>query len=511
MTVALYIRLSDADDDTGISKAESGSIINQKLFINNYLDNNDDLISYERIEYIDDGYTGTNDLRPSFNRMIKDVQDGLIKVICVKDFSRFFRDYIEAGNYLECVFPFLGVRFISINDKYDSNDYKGTTGGLEMVMRNIIYTAYSKDLSQKVISGKRELIKQGKFIGSHAPYGYKKSSEDKNKLIIDEKSSIFVKLIFDLALDGKSVSEISLYLNQNNIPTRSQYFKELYPNCKRYDKSNKNIQWMNARVYDILKNPLYKGDMVSMRKRKVSFNSKKIERLNPIIIKGTHQGIVTEVEFQKVQDMIKKQKQSVKKIINKYLLRGYLRCGYCEYLMDRNKSKNIYYFSCKQRNTTVSCDCKKNINIDESKVESIITNVVHDYVKLFKDKQNTFNEEFDTKKVSNLNKKIKQYKQDKIQLYEKYVNNYIEKEIYINEKNILELKYKETEEELITITCNTNNICDESIVEVMDQTTLSDDKIILSEKLLTALVKSVYIFNNNVVEIEFKFNDIFKL
>ena len=140
--IGIYIRLSMADEDTGYgSKAESDSIGNQRMLINRFLDNHPTLSKYPRLEFADDGYTGTNFHRPQFSAMMEKVRHGEINLICVKDFSRFSRDYIETGNYLECTFPFMGVRFISINDGYDSDDYKGTTGGLEVVMRSIIYAA----------------------------------------------------------------------------------------------------------------------------------------------------------------------------------------------------------------------------------------------------------------------------------------------------------------------------------------------------------------------------------
>ena len=172
-TIGIYIRLSMADEDTGTgSKAESDSIGNQRMLINRYLDNHPTLSKYPRLEFADDGYTGTNFHRPQFSAMMEKVRHGEINLICVKDFSRFSRDYIETGNYLECTFPFMGVRFISINDGYDSDDYKGTTGGLEVVMRSIIYAAYSKDLSVKTTTAKIQMMKQGKYVGGYAPYGF---------------------------------------------------------------------------------------------------------------------------------------------------------------------------------------------------------------------------------------------------------------------------------------------------------------------------------------------------
>ncbi len=170
--IAIYIRLSIADEDAGTSKAESDSIGNQRSLINRFLDRHPALSKCPRSEFCDDGFTGTNTDRPAFTDMMKRVKKGEFNLICVKDFSRFSRDYIEIGDSLECQFPFLGVRFISVNDNYDSDNYVGTTGGLDVVMRNIVYAAYSKDLPMKTTTAKIQLMKQGKFVGGYAPYGY---------------------------------------------------------------------------------------------------------------------------------------------------------------------------------------------------------------------------------------------------------------------------------------------------------------------------------------------------
>ena len=161
--VAIYIRLSLADEDTRRSKEESDSVQHQRLLIHEFLNRHPELKDAPRTEFVDDGFTGTNTNRPAFQNMMKKLRSGELNVLVTKDFSRAMRDYTEMGNYLECVFPFLGVRYISINDGYDSNDYKGTTGGLEVVMRSIIYAAYSKDLSVKTTSAKIQMMKQGKL------------------------------------------------------------------------------------------------------------------------------------------------------------------------------------------------------------------------------------------------------------------------------------------------------------------------------------------------------------
>ncbi len=228
-------------EDTGYSKEESDSVGNQRMLINRFLDNHPELSKCPRFEFADDGFTGTNFRRPQFTEMMEKVRAGDLNLICVKDFSRFSRDYIETGNYLECVFPFLGVRFLSINDGYDSEDYKGTTGGLEVVMRNIIYAAYSKDLSMKTTSAKIQMMKQGKYVGGYAPYGYMMHPEIRNKLKLDPESGAVVRRIFDAALAGENTSAIAEDLNTDAIPTPGQYFKAKYPGNKKFNRMSDKI------------------------------------------------------------------------------------------------------------------------------------------------------------------------------------------------------------------------------------------------------------------------------
>ena len=169
--IGKYIRLSDADRDLmkKEGKTESESVSHQKALIQNFVNEKDELKDCEQYEFFDDGFSGTNFDRPSFEKLIEQIKKGKINCVIVKDFSRFGRDYIELGDYLERIFPFMGVRFISINDHYDSLDYKGTTGGLDVVMKNIVYDYYSKDLSVKVMTVKRAKMKRGLYIGGHVP------------------------------------------------------------------------------------------------------------------------------------------------------------------------------------------------------------------------------------------------------------------------------------------------------------------------------------------------------
>ena len=232
--IAVYIRLSTADEDTGKSKAESDSVTNQRSLINRFLDCHSELSQCQRSEFCDDGFTGTNMDRPAFAEMMRRVKVGEFNLVCVKDFSRFSRDYIEIGDCLECLFPFLRVRFISINDHYDSADFVGTTGGMDVAMRNIAYAAYSKDLSMKTTSAKIQRMKQGEYMGGFAPYGFAFHPTERNKLVADPEAAEVVRRIFALAIGGSNAGKIAKILNADGIPTPGQYFTARHPIQKSF-------------------------------------------------------------------------------------------------------------------------------------------------------------------------------------------------------------------------------------------------------------------------------------
>lgn len=214
MAIGKYIRLSLADRDVmkKENKTESESIAHQRDLIQRYIDSHADLKGCEVREFYDDGYSGTNFNRPAFERLLEQIRKGEVDCVIVKDFSRFGRDYIEMGDYLERIFPYLGVRFISVNDGYDSRDYKGTTGGLDVALKNIVYDFYSKDLSVKVTTAKRAKMKRGEYIGGHVPYGLLRNPDDKHKLINDPEAAAVVREIFEAAIGGMKISDIARML-----------------------------------------------------------------------------------------------------------------------------------------------------------------------------------------------------------------------------------------------------------------------------------------------------------
>ena len=208
--IALYIRLSVEDQ---MKKEESESIINQRSYLNDYLNRYDEFKEFQREEFVDDGYSGTNEKRPAFQRMLEEVKTGQVKIIIVKDLSRFMRDYIVLGDYLENIFPFMGIRFIAINDGYDSAKEKGNGTDLDVQFKGLLYDFYSKDIAQKVKSVTTELKKQGKYLGWSPPLGYMKDPSDKHKIIVDKETAWIVRKVFDLALEGISTRKIAAIMS----------------------------------------------------------------------------------------------------------------------------------------------------------------------------------------------------------------------------------------------------------------------------------------------------------
>jgi len=358
--VAVYLRLSKED---GEAAEESNSITNQRLMLKKYARENFE--NYELKEFVDDGASGTNFLRPGVTAMLDQVRNGEIDCVLVKDFSRFSRDYIELGSYLDQIFPFLGVRFISLNDNYDSEKQKGNTAGLDVSFKGLLYDLYSKDLSVKIKSSLYTRRKQGEYSCGNAPFGYVKDKKDRHKLYVMQDEAEVVKRIFSLALEGKTSAEIARIYNSEKVPTPIEY-KIKKGQASRNPLGNK-FQWESAAICSILKNPTYVGDMVYGKYEKDGVGGKK--HLKPReewkIYKNSHQEIISREDFEKVQLLRKKtgyrQKKGQK---SRHPLQGKVFCGGCLKAMALRKSGRNPYFSCNHRYVYASAqNCVRNVNL----------------------------------------------------------------------------------------------------------------------------------------------------
>lgn len=375
---AAYLRLSKEEFS---NEKESNSITNQKLIIDNYLKEHKEyvLVNY----YIDDGYSGTNFDRPEFQRMLEDIKNKKIDVIIIKDLSRLGRNYIETGNFVEVVFPAMGVSVISVDENYkmDSLDYYGSD---YVPLKNLFNDMYAKDISKKVRSSLIVKKHNGEFVGKLAPYGYIKDSKDKHKFLIDKNVSHIIKKIFDMILDGKSRKEVADFLNQNDILTPSEYLQI---------NTNKDVtvmkKWNSEMVNSILRNENYTGTLFQGKKRKLNYRVNKkinIDKDNWIVTENHHEAIISKEKFDKVQDILNNYATRTNRTGNFEILSGFIRCNDCKNQMILKGGKNKKYYYCtnyfKKKCTSHSIEKTKleEMILEELKIDEITRNYLYEKV-----------------------------------------------------------------------------------------------------------------------------------
>lgn len=402
---AAYVRLSMEDS----GKIDGFSLQNQKDLILSFINEHADLQLYKM--YVDNGYTGTQFERPAFDEMMQDMKAGRINCIVVKDLSRLGRNYLEAGNYLEQIFPFFKVRFISITDGYDSISPDFTDEALIIPLKNIINEGYAKDISMKVSSAIATRKRQGKFMGKYPPYGYLKNPENKNQLMIDPATYKNVQRIFMLRSQGMSLGAIAKMLNEEKLSCPTRYLLEKgISKEKRYAES----YWDRNSVRRLLRNKVYLG-MIVFGKEESSF-AKGIKR-HAIpeeewqVVEGTHEPIITEELFEVVQNILDKSKQDFYDMtgINEdyqpeNLFRGIAKCGDCGRAMKMSKFVRVAKSGEKRYSAVYECCRHKNLydyscpqkSIHKEEMDTAVEEAIRYHIRLFLDTERV---------IADLNKK----------------------------------------------------------------------------------------------------------
>ena len=319
---ALYVRLSVEDNGK-----ESDSVENQTALLEEYVANHPHL--KKTALFVDNGYTGTDFLRPEFTRMMEAVQDGLVDCVVVKDLSRLGRNYIETSQFIEKICPFYGLRFIAVNDSYDTATVT-SEGQLSASLSNIVNDYYAKDISRKVTSALRAKMERGDYIGNYAPYGYRKDPENKNHLLIDPETAPVVRQIFEWRAEGISYMGINKRLNDAGIPSPSQlkFNNGIETNN---NKKNRTILWNKHKVTEILKDIVYIGHLAQKKGSQCLYGGIPYHITSEeewIVVKNTHEPLISEELFEKVQQ-----------INNAVLERAKANAGKYDHLP---KEKNIY-------------------------------------------------------------------------------------------------------------------------------------------------------------------------
>lgn len=373
---ATYLRLSRSDGD----QQESNSIKNQRALLNDYMGKHPELHKFD--EYVDDGYSGTNFERPDFKRMMQDIEKRNVNCIIVKDLSRFGRNYIETGRYLERIFPFMGVRFIAINDHYDSAEENDDKGRILIPFNNLINDTYCRDISLRVRSHLDVKRKEGQFIGSFAGYGYRKDPKDKNHLIIDEYAAGIVQEIFKSKLNGMSSQRIASHLNELGVLPPNEYKRANGFNYTCGFQAGLNQKWTVVSVNRILKNESYTGTLIQGKRRKINYKVKKSHDVgseNWIRVEDAHDAIISKGEFQQVQQLLELDTRTAPSQTTVYPLSGFLRCADCGQNMIRrtvtkNGKKYQYYHCSTYKN---GGGCTPHMINSEKLTESVLTAIRH--------------------------------------------------------------------------------------------------------------------------------------
>ena len=345
---ALYLRLSREDGD----KTESDSIANQRTLLEAYAADHPELCIVD--EFVDDGYSGSNFERPAFQNLFRELEQGTINCILVKDLSRFGRNYIEVGRYLERIFPVMRVRLIAVTDNYDSQSAWKTSDSIMVPMRNLLNDAYCRDISIKTRSSLDVKRRNGDFVGAFTVYGYMKAEDNKNSLVPDPYAARVVCDIFRMRLEGASASKIASELNRLGILSPLAYKKNNgLPYAKKGYADKADCKWSATTIIRILQDETYTGTLVQGKQGTPHYKIKQMEQRPAsewVRVPDAHEALIARQDFELVQRIKGLDTRTSPNEDTVYLFSGILICGCCGSRMTRKTNrangKEYHYYYC---------------------------------------------------------------------------------------------------------------------------------------------------------------------
>lgn len=514
---ASYLRLS-VDDGDG---TESNSISGQRGLIREYMESHGLRLTKE---YVDDGWSGTNFNRPAFQELLKDCEAGKIPCIVVKDLSRLGRNYIETGRYLEHIFPRMGIRFIAINDNYDSFTSDSSEDNLLVPFKNLINDSYSRDISQKTRAQKDVKRRNGEFIGPFAGFGYVKDPENKGHLIVDESAAQTVRLIFSLKLGGRNEAAIAQYLNEIGAETPYQRKLSLGIDYKNTFRPKGEPRWTGPLVKAVLENEVYTGTVVQGKWRKVSYKVNKyepVDRDDWIRVEGMHEPIISRETFDRVQTLLAVDTRTSPGRDTLYLLAGFVRCGDCGANMCRKLGKvsgKMYcYYRCARFIRDHGCASH---NISEKKLLSAVTEAVKVRLALLLQadeilknaeslplKRHTV-ETVDIR-IQALLDEATRFRNLRTRLYQDQANGVVDREEYVQMDARFAQKQKAAEDAIEELRKKRESLMSEKtdMAPWLESIRKYGQVQELSREMLVALVDHIDVFEGHRVEVHFRYEE----
>jgi len=505
ITIAKYIRLSLED-----AKYDSLSISNQQLLLDRHIHSLEfpHDVEIEVIEFIDNGYSGVNFERPAVQKLLDLVRESKIDCIIVKDFSRFGRNSIETGYFIEMVFPIFRTRFISISDGFDSDDYKEDTGGMQVAFKFLMHEYYSHDMSKKSKSAKYAKFKRGEYQSKICPYGYRKGAD--GRMEIDEDAAAVVRLIFEQALTMRSTSTIIKHLHDRKIPTPGEYKKGQGKNY--HNVSRTNGIWQGSQIMRILEDERYTGTYIIGKRAVVEIGSTK-SRLKPesewVKIPDHHAAIVSKELYEQVKAVMTRFKCN-KTQRPDYPLKSKVICGCCHHHMQIAPRKTRA-FVCRFTRVDENAECHKH-EVGELELENLLFEIINKQAQIILNADglgDVANLPFQIEQQSEYQNRIGMCNEKKCKLYERYVLGEVTAENYRAEKAAIDTELSRLSQAFNTLKAETavmvaSKTSDDELRHLAET---ADDEGKLSKVLMDLLIDKVYVYPDNRVEIDWKVGD----
>ena len=500
-TIALYIRLSVEDE-----KTESLSIPNQRLILREKAMSLPEWNGAEILEFIDNGHTGTNFERPAVQKLLEMANLGKINCIMVKDLSRFGRNSIETGYFIEKVFPLYHIRFIAVSDNFDSAELNGDTGGVDMAFKYLINECYSRDMSMKSKSAKLARCKRGEYQSVVCPYGYQKSEDGRMKP--DEETADNVRQIFQWAADGLSAGAIARKLSEMKILTPAEYKASKGKNY--HDISRTNGVWCRSAVLRILEDERYTGMYIMGKKHSAEVGSYKMIRNDEsewIKIPDHHTPIISKELFEQAKAKIRK--FSVNKKPREYVLKGKVYCGCCDHALNR---RNDILYACEYGRIAPDRECK-DVSIRVEDLERTVFDAIRSQAQCFVDTDADIKvrAEKSALELNGYEQNLKLLQESKRELYEQYILGILDIDTYKSKKAELEIQLADMKH-LCSVVADKAKTAQEDYEESIKNAEIVasiDGADSLTKALVDKLVERVYVFPNNRIEIKYATRRIF--
>lgn len=515
----LYLRLSREDGD----KEESNSIAGQRDLIRDYMARHPELREYA--VRIDDGFSGSTFERPSFKKMLDDIKAGKTNCVIVKDLSRFGRNYLDAGEYIEKIFPFLGVRFIAINDNFDSERERTSSDDLMIPFKNLINEAYCRDISVKIRSQLEIKRKRGEYLGSFAAYGYMKSDTDKNRLVIDEYAADVVRDVFKWKLEGASPKAIADRLNSAGILSPMEYKKSLGMKYATSFKANAQALWSAASIIRLLRNPVYIGVLTQGKETTPSYKvHKRISKDADewAVVQDCHEAIIAKSDFDKVQKVLALDTRTCKDDSVVQLFSGMIFCGDCGASMIRKTvpaggKKYVYYVCSENKADKKTCSAH---SIRDTELENIVLLSTQQYIRAVIDLQDLL-ELTDTaplrtaeaqkvqRQIDMKRGELERYNRLLMSLYESLSDGIINKDEYMRLKQRYAEQSAEAEKQLLSLQDVLTDIQEHGSANLgwMNDFREHQNITALDRETVVALIDRIFIYDDKRVEIAFRWHD----